>query len=159
MKLNAPERSTNIRVLSSVLFVGLLLSGCQSRSKLDSGDFHAFLQRASHSRKQSGAFEDFFTREVSRFGGRTVSSNSAPKLRGTWYSESDSDGFGAQLYDMPFARVESFMEAVYGPPLDLSTNLDTPACGLYAARQIGVAIQFFANTNGVGFICVRGRNR
>ncbi len=159
MKLNALERPTNMRVLSSVLFVGLLLSGCQSPSKLDSGDFHDFLQRASRSRKHSGDFGAFFVQQVSRYGGQARGSEPGPELRGTWYSESDSDGFGAQLYDMRFARVESFMESVYGPPLDLSTNLDTPAHGLYAARQIGVAIQFFANTNGVGFICVRGRNR
>jgi hypothetical protein len=148
-----------MRIAASLLLIGLVLCGCQSLSKLDSGNFDDFLLRASHSQKQLGDFGAFFVQQVSRFGGHAVGSSSAPALSGTWYSESDHNGFAAQLYGVPFAEVQSFMEAVYGPPLDLSTNADSPPHGLYGVRQIGVGIQYFGVTNGVGFICVEKLKR
>jgi hypothetical protein len=65
------------------------------RSKLDSGDFDALLHRATISKKQHGDFGAFFVEQVARYGGHTLASPLA--LRGTWYFESDHDGFGAEL--------------------------------------------------------------
>ena len=153
------QRSTNMRLAFSIVLAGLLFCGCQSTSKLDSGDFHDFLQRASHSHKQSGNFGAFFVQQVRRYGGYAAGVGSPPELRGRWYWESDLDGFAVQLYDVSFPQVRSFMEAVYGAPLDLSTNAGNPPSGLYGVKQIGVGIQYFANTNGVGFICVQKRKQ
>ena len=134
--------SLGVRTLYPILCMMLLFCGCSSQSKLDSGNFDDFLGRASHSKKQSGDFGAFFVQQVAHFGGHTISSGSPPVLSGTWYFESDKDGFGAQLYDTTFVQVRSFMEETYGPPRFVETNLYGSWCGLYGAREIGVAIQF-----------------
>jgi hypothetical protein len=143
-----------MRTIILVLCALLFLCGCQSGSKLDSGDFDTFLRRAASSKKQSGDFGTFFTQQVARYGGHTVSSSAPPALRGSWYFESDRDGFGAQLYHVSFEEVQSFMQQVYGSPRDVSTSLDSQPHGLYGVPEIGVGIQFFGDTNGVGFICL-----
>ena len=148
-----------MRTLYPVLGMMLLLCGCRSQSKLDSGDFDDFLARASHSQKQSGDFGPFFVQEVAHYGGHTAVSGSPPALSGTWYFEADHDGFAAQLYDTPFAQVRSFMEHAYGPPHFVETNRYGSWSGLYGVREIGIAIQFWGNTNGVGFICLEKQTR
>jgi hypothetical protein len=141
-------------VLNPILCMVLLLCGCGSQSKLDSGNFDDFLQRASRSQKHSGDFGAFFGAQVVRYGGHSASSSHPSEMRGEWYFESDHDGFAAQLYNAPFSQVQSFMEKVYGMPRDIQTNLYGSSSGLYGVREIGVAIQFFGDTNGVGFICL-----
>jgi hypothetical protein len=148
-----------MRTLYPILCMVLLLCGCRSQSKLDSGDFDDFLRRASHSQKQSGDFGAFFVKQVEHYAGHIVTSNPPPALRGTWYSESDHDGFAAQLYDTPFSQVQLFMEQVYGPPRLVETNIYGSWSGLYGVREIGVAVQFFGHTNGVGFICLQKQKR
>jgi hypothetical protein len=117
------------------------------------------LLRAAHSKKQSGDFGAFFVQQVARYGGHTASSNPRFELRGTWYSELDHDGFAAQLYDTPFSQVRSFMEQVYGTPRDMHTNGYGRWSGLYGVREIGVAIQCWGHTNGVGCICLEKQTR
>ncbi len=141
-----------MRTLIPILCAGAFYCGCQSPSKLDSGDFDDFLQRAESSKKQSGDFGAFFVQQVTRYGGQAVSS--PPKFEGKWYFESDHDGFAVQLYDTPFPLVRSFLEQAYGPPRNIHTNLYDSWTGLYGIQEIGVAVQFFGRTNGVGFICL-----
>jgi hypothetical protein len=143
----------SIPILCALIF----FCGCRSQSKLDSGNFDDFLKRAASSKKQSGDFGAFFVQQVARYGGHPV--NSRPELRGTWYFESDHEGFGAQLYGVPFEQVRSFMQQAYGSPLSISTNFERQSHGLYSVREIGAAIQFFGSTNGVGFICLERQKK
>ena len=96
-------------------------------------------------------------KQVARYGGQVISS--PPKLEGRWYFESDHDGFAAQLYDTRFSQARSFLEQVYGLPHDVYTNLYDSWTGLYGVPEIGVAIQFFGHTNGVGFICLEKQKK
>jgi hypothetical protein len=141
-----------------ILIVAAFLVGCRSLSPLDQGTFDDFLQRASHSPKQTGNFGVFFAQQIARYGGQTVSS-SLPALRGTWYSESDYDGFAAQLYDVPFSQVQLFMQQAYGKPIDIYTNaMPNGWTGLYGIPP-GVAVQFFSDTNGIGYICMKSHKK
>jgi len=92
-----------------------------------------------------------------RYGGYTRGSPSA--LPGTWYYESDHEGFCTELYGVSFQQVQSFLQQTFGSPLRASTNLDGFPYGLYSVREIGVAIQYFGSTNGVGFICLKKQDR
>jgi hypothetical protein len=146
-----------MRTFYIVIFAALLV-GCQSLSLLDQGDFGDFLHRASHSQKQTGDFGAFFVQQIAHFGGQTVGTT-VPELRGTWYSESDYDGFAAQLYDVSFSQVQSFMQQAYGKPIDIYTNaMPNGWTGLYGIPH-GVAVQFFSDTNGIGFICMQSHKK
>jgi len=123
-----------IRILSTTFLV-MLLCSCQH-----TGDFGAA-----------------FVRQVSHYGGRTQTTNAIPELRGTWSIKSDAEGFQAHLSGVPFAAVQSFMQQVYGNPVWVTTNAVGQPHGLYEALDIGVAIQFFGETNDVGFICLRAQ--
>ena len=141
-----------------IFILAALLVGCRSSSSLDQGDFDDFLQRASCSQKQTGDFGAFFVQQIAHFGGQTVGTT-VPELRGTWYSESDHDGFAVQLYDVSFSQVRSFMQQSYGKPVDLYTNsMPDGWTGLYGIPH-GVAVQFFSDTNGVGFICMQSHKQ
>jgi hypothetical protein len=105
--------------------------------------------------QHTGDFGAFFVQQVSHYGGRTKTTNTIPELRGTWTIKFDDGGFQAHLSGVPFADVQLFMKQVYGDPIIMATNTDDgQRHGVYGARDIGVAIQFFGETNGVGFICV-----
>jgi hypothetical protein len=147
----------HMRAFYIVIFAAIF-AGCQSLSLLDQGDFDAFLQRASHSQKQTGDFGAFFAREIAHFGGRAAGTT-VPVLRGTWYSESDDNGFAVQLYDIPFSQVQSFLQQAYGQPIAIYTNATPNAwSGLYGIPH-GVAVQVFSDTNGIGFICMQSRKK
>jgi hypothetical protein len=133
--INTVDRMS-IRIFSAA-FLWLLLCGCQS-----TGDFGAV-----------------FVQQVSYFGGHAQTTNTVPELRGTWSMKSDAEGFQAHLSGVPFAHVQSFMQQVYGSPVFVATNAMGQPHGLYKALDIGVAIQFFGETNGVGFICLRAQKR
>ena len=123
-----------MRILSTALLM-LLLCGCRH-----TGDFGAA-----------------FVQQVSHYGGHAQTTNAIPELRGTWSIKSDAEGFQAHLSGVPFADVQSFMQQVYGKPVWITTNVEGQPHGLYKALDIGVAIQFFGETNGIGFICLRAQ--
>jgi hypothetical protein len=107
--------------------------------------------------KQSGNFGNFLTQQVSSYGGHVINSNSIPELQGSWDFKSDADGFEAHLTGVSFSSAQSFMQQVYGSPVFIATNEQGQLHGLYKALDIGVAVQFFGETNGVGFICLRAQ--
>jgi hypothetical protein len=107
--------------------------------------------------QHTGDFGGVFAQAVARYGGHAQTTNAVPELRGTWSLKCDSDGFQAHLSGVPFVDVQKFMYQVYGNP-DLVTNDGHGrSFGLYKAMDIGVAIQFFDETNGVGFICLHAQ--
>jgi hypothetical protein len=141
-----------------MLIFAVLLVGCRSSSSLGQGDFDAFWQRASHSQKQTGDFGDFFVQQIAHFGGQAVGTT-ITELRGTWHYESDHDGFAAQLYGIPFSRVQSFMQQAYGKPFEIYTNaMPNGWTGLYGISH-DLAVQFFSDTNGIGFICMQSHKK
>lgn len=107
--------------------------------------------------EQSGNFGSFFVQQVSNYSGHTVNSNSVPELQGTWSFHADAQGFETHLFGASFQNVQAFMQQVYGPSVLIETNKQGQLHGLYKALDIGVAIQFFGEPNGVGFVCLRGQ--
>jgi hypothetical protein len=105
----------------------------------------------------TGDFSAFFVQQVSQYGGHTRTTNAIPALHGTWSVKSDDEGFQAHLSGVSFADVQSFLQQVYGNPVIKTADIDGRRHGVYGARDIGVAIQFFDETNGIGFVCVRGQ--
>ena len=107
--------------------------------------------------KQSGDFGYFFIQQVSGYGGHVINSNSIFELQGTWDFKSDANGFETHLSGVPFSKAQSFMQQFYGSPTYIVTNSEGQLQGLYKALDIGVAVQFFGEPNGVGFICLRAQ--
>jgi hypothetical protein len=117
--------------LSSFTFLTLLICGCQT----------------------NGDMGRTVIQEVARYGGHPLTSAAIPELHGSWHVEStDAEGFQAHLSGVSFANVQSFMQQVYGNPVTLHNSPGV----WYAAKNIGVAIHLFDETNGVSFICQRG---
>lgn len=114
----------------------------------------AFLMCGCH---HTGDFGAFFVQQVSQYGGHTRTTNAIPALRGTWSGKSDDEGFQAHLSGVSFADVQFFLKQVYGDPVIKAADIDGQRHGVYGARDIGVAIQYFGETNSIGFICVRAQ--
>ena len=117
--------------------------------------FPAFFTLILCACQHNGDFGAAFVQEVSHYGGHSKTTNTVPELRGTWSVQSDAEGFQMHLSGVPFPDVQSYMQQVYGNPVSITTNLDGQPDGLYKALDIGVAIQFFGEPNGIGFICLR----
>jgi hypothetical protein len=121
----------------SIIFFALLMCGCQTKVNLG----RAIVQ------------------QVALYGGHTQTTNAIPELRGFWNVKSaDTESFQAHLFGVPFAEVKSFMQRVYGDPVSVTDAHDwrTPGHIYYRAADIGVAIEFFGESNGVGLKCQRG---
>src|ERR1041384_7293251 len=105
----------------------------------------------------SGAFGAFLVTEVTRYGGHAVPNAALPKLDARWTVKSDSNGFTAQASDVPFTAVDSFMRDAFGPPkVSADTNLNGQPHRVWAAVDIGVAIQCIGRPGGVEIICLKG---
>jgi len=154
---NARRHTKWLLVYFIMAVAAMPFTGCQSSPNQEDGSFDNLRQRGSVAHKPSGDFGTFLVQQVSHFGGHSLTTNTVPSLDGKWYVESDKEGFGVMLYNVPTTRVQSFLQQVYGPPLDVVTNVEGQPFGWYGARQIGVALQFIGETNGVGFICVKGQ--
>lgn len=119
----------------AVLFACALVSGC-SRS----GDFSAFV-----------------VSEVAKHGGHTVANAPLPVVEARWTIKSDANGFQAHVTGAPFASIESVMTEAFGTPkVSVPNNASGQPHCVWAALDIGVAIQLISLPDGADIICVRG---
>lgn len=121
------------------LLLAIAAAGCGSDSKDQSGDFGAFV-----------------VQEVTRFGGRTCGTNTTHELAAEWTVKADAAGFRATASRVRFAELQAALQAAFGPPTFVTTNVQGQPHGLYKAADLGVALQFFGEPSGVGVIGVRG---
>jgi hypothetical protein len=121
------------------LLLAMVAAGCGSASRSQSGDFGAFI-----------------VQEVTRYGGRTGSTNAMPQLAAEWTVKADAAGFQAHASGVRFAELKAALQQAFGSPVFVTTNAQGQPHGLYKAVDIGVALQFFGEPSGVGIICVRG---
>ena len=106
---------------------------------------------------RSGDFGAFLVTEVTRYGGHTITNATLPKLEARWTVKKDSNGFTAQVSGLPFATVDSFMRQAFGSPkVSADTNLDGQPQRVWAAVDVGVAIQCVGRPSGVEIICLKG---
>ncbi len=129
------KRTSYTHVFFLSLLTPLLLCGCK--------------------RTQSGDFAAFFVQEVAAYGGYRPATNAPVKLSARWTIQSDTNGFQIHLIGTRFAEVESLLNQTYGPPVFVTTNTHGQLDGLYNATQIGVALHFFGEKDGVGILCLR----
>ncbi|MHB8523826.1 MAG: hypothetical protein ACYDH9_24145 [Limisphaerales bacterium] len=106
---------------------------------------------------RSGDFGTFLITEVTRYGGHTITNVALPKFDARWTVKDDSNGFTAQVRGVPSATVDSFMHEAFGPPkVSADTNLDGQPQRVWAAVDVGVAIQCIGRPGGVEIICLKG---
>ena len=106
----------------------------------------------------SDNFGSFIASEVSRYGGHTNTNGVIPKLEAQWTVKRDRNGFQMWVTEAPFASIDTMMQQMYGKPR-LSDSGSNGGTGrphrVWAAADIGVAIQLIGETNRVEIICVR----
>jgi len=122
-------------VLTGLLFAILAVAGCS----------------------RSGDFGTFLVTEVTRYGGHTITNATLPKLDARWTVKADSNGFTAKVSGVPVATVDNFMREAFGPAkISTDTNLDGQPQRVWAAVDVGVAIQCIGRPSGVEIICLKG---
>lgn len=109
----------------------------------------------SHS--DSGDFGTFIVPQVTKYGGHTKIVGIIPNLDARWIVKQDANGFTAHISQVPFSSVDGFMHEVYGPPnISTEMNHDGEPQRVWAAVDIGVAIQLIGHKNDTEIICTRG---
>ncbi len=104
----------------------------------------------------SGDFGGFFVAEVTRYGGHTITNATLPRLDARWTVKADSNGFTVQVRGVPFATVDSFMHQAFGPPkVSADANLDGQPQRVWAAVDVGVAVQCIGRPDGVEIVCLK----
>jgi hypothetical protein len=107
---------------------------------------------------RSGDFGGFLVREVTRFGGHTKTNVTSSNLEAHWTIKRDKNGFQAAITGTSFASIDTFMRQSFGAP-KMSTDGAATATGqphrVWAAVDIGVAIQLVGRPGGADIICVR----
>jgi hypothetical protein len=76
-------------------------------------------------------------------GARPVATNDLPAVRGEWRYFEDQYGVVLQLPRECFTEVQALLRHVFGPPAHEPTDTaDGGKLGLYAAKTLGVGVQF-----------------
>ncbi len=123
------------------LLLMALLLGCSKQDRnlpgysLGSGDAGAFvLDSAAH------------------YGARPVRAAGLPTLMGDWRYMADQNGVQIELVGDRFRDLQVLLQRAFGPPaIAPSTNADGKRIsGVYAAPNVGAAIQFGSEWNGGG---------
>ena len=79
----------------------------------------------------SGDVGPFILQQALAYGGRPVTTNDLPAIRGKWSFIQDEYGVGLRLPASSFADVQAFLRRAFGPP---SSHAG------WALRDVGVAI-------------------
>jgi hypothetical protein len=106
---------------------------------------------------RSGDFSAFVVSEVAKHGGRTITNTPLPAVQARWAIESDTNGFQARVTGAPFTSIDSVMTQAFGTPkISVAANTDGQPQRVWAAVDIGVAIQLIGRSDGADIICIRG---
>jgi len=102
-------------------------------------------------------FGGFLVEQVTKYGGRTGTNATLPKLEARWTFKRDKNGFEVTANDTSFGRVDSFLRQAFGPPKSSDFSPETGLSNsLWGASNIGVAIILAGGTNSAHLICLRG---
>jgi hypothetical protein len=106
---------------------------------------------------RSGDFSTFVVSEVAKHGGHTVTNTPPlPVVQARWTIESDTNGFQARVTGAPFTSIDSVMTQAFGSPkISVAANTDGQPQRVWAALDIGVAIQLVGRPGGADIICLR----
>jgi hypothetical protein len=106
---------------------------------------------------RSGNFSTFVVAEVAKHGGHTVTNTPLPAVQARWTIQTDTNGFQAHVTGAPFASIDGVMTKAFGPPkVSVAANTSGQPHRVWAALDIGVAIQLIGRPDGADIICVRG---
>ena len=120
----------SLRILSSLIVVVVaILCGCsQGGLKFIRGN---------------GDVGRFILQQALVRGARPVATNNLTPIKGWWRYAEDENGVVVQLPRDRFGEIESFLQDAFGPPAQEPTDTtDGGKLGWYAARTIGVGLQF-----------------
>jgi hypothetical protein len=156
--MSGKEPSTIMRTLIALSVVPILLCSCRTEQP-EMGQQHSetieeLFAHAAKAKKQSGDFGGFLTKQISMLSVNPATNRPVPKLRGSWYSESYRGTFMAELYGVPFGRVQKFLQEVYGPPLE-KTDSEAGMLVLCSYDRVGACVMCFSKSNRVGFVCTQ----
>jgi len=93
--------------------------------------------------KGTGDMGQFVMQQALKRGARPVTTNSLPTVGGEWRYSEDQFGVVLQLSRERFSDVQAFLRQAFGPPAQEPTETtDSGKLGWYAAKTIGVGLQF-----------------
>jgi hypothetical protein len=119
-----------LRLLVVMVFVGLVCSWVYAEEEM-------------RFTKGSGDMGQYIVAAAVKFGAKAVATNDLPALAGEWKVSEDQYGAVLQLGTDRFGEVESFLKKAFGAPAhEPSATTDGGKLGWYAAKTIGIAVQF-----------------
>ena len=102
-------------------------------------------------------FSTFIVSEVAKYGGHTITNVPPRALQARWTIKSDTNGFQARVTGAPFTSIDAVMMQAFGSPkISVAANADGQPQKVWAAVDVGVAIQLIGRSEGADIICVRG---
>lgn len=106
---------------------------------------------------RSGDFSSFIVSEVAKYGGHTVTNTPLPALKAYWIIKNDANGFQVSVRGASFAEIDALMHQAFGTPrMSVAANAEGQPHRVWAAVDIGVAIQLVGRPGGADIVCVRG---
>jgi hypothetical protein len=130
-------------VAACLLIVILLSAGCVS------SDEKRFV-------KGAGDLGQFIARHASTHGARSVTTNNLPVIAADWRYFADTNGVVIRLKADRFPEVQSLLRQMFGPPdREPVATIDGGKGGWYAAKTIGIALQFLHDRKNSQIIIIR----
>lgn len=93
--------------------------------------------------KGTGDMGQFFMQQALKRGARPIATTGLPAITGTWSYSEDEYGVVFHLPRERFSAVDAFLRQAFGAPAhEASEGTDGSKMGWYAAKTLGVALQF-----------------
>ena len=91
-----------------------------------------------------------------KFGARPVSTNKLPEVRISWEEKKDDKGIQIKTHRRHYRTIESFLRQAFGEPHMPPAAVKGGIMSVYAAKDIGVAIQMGTDEKGTFVVLIRG---
>ena len=138
------ERKLSFRVLLAAFSLSLFAIGCRTQSD------------SRGSGKENQDFAKHFISEAITYGARPISTNGLPELRIDWQEKTDEAGFQVKTHARHYKELSDFLRIAFGNPRMPEARTTDGLMAVYAAADIGVAIQVGTNADGAFIVLIRG---
>jgi hypothetical protein len=110
---------------------------------------------SDHFRIGQGDAGRFILQQALVCGAHPLATNALPEIDGRWRYSVDTNGMVLQLPREQFSDVRSFLRQAFGSPEQEPIEAKDGELGWYAAKTIGIAIQFGYNSKRTQVIILR----
>jgi hypothetical protein len=107
----------------------------------------------------TGDLSFMISSNIRSYGGNIPTNRSHHTISTSWAIKKDSEGFIVRYPSIRFQDIDKYFRELLGEPDIWMDKSDAGyPLGVFSAKRVGVAIQYYGGENEGGIICIKPRN-